>query len=141
DIVSITGKFVIENSEQYITIASATKVDKKDSSDEFNLELIPLNTPHLMFNTTVICDLNTMGETIHFGVETKEYNSCTGNRDIYMPITVFYPIQHTRFNHLRANLKIGKPLMISGFLHIIKSTTIMVEATDIDYLRQEINYN
>ncbi|CAG8777129.1 14572_t:CDS:1, partial [Racocetra fulgida] len=82
-----------------------------------------------------------MGETIHFGVETKEYNSCTGNRDIYMPITVFYPIQHTRFNHLRANLKIGKPLMISGFLHIIKSTTIMVEATDIDYLRQEINYN
>ncbi|CAG8782697.1 16825_t:CDS:2, partial [Gigaspora rosea] len=56
----LTGKFVVENSEQYITVASATKVDKKDSSDEFNAELVPLNTPHLMFNATVTRDLNTI---------------------------------------------------------------------------------
>ncbi|RIB25731.1 hypothetical protein C2G38_2241234 [Gigaspora rosea] len=114
DIVSLTGKFFVENSEQYITVASATKVGKKGSSYEFNAKLVPLNMPHLMFNTTVTHDLNTIGETIHFEVDTKEYNCCTRNRDIYMLVTVFYPIQHTRH---------------------------MVEATDVDYLRQEINYN
>lgn len=141
DIVSIAGKFVVENSEQFITIASATVVDKKDSKDEFDAELIPLNTPHVMLNVTVTRDLKTSGDTIHFGVETREYNSCTGNHDIHMPITVFYPVQRSRFNHLRANLKINKPLMVSGFLHIIKSTVTMVEATDVDYLKQEVNYN
>ncbi|RIB17875.1 hypothetical protein C2G38_2142388 [Gigaspora rosea] len=57
-----------------------------------------------------------------------------------MPVIVFYPIQRNRFNHLRSNLKIGKLLMISGYLHIVKST-IMIEATDIDYLRQDTIYN
>ncbi|RIB30601.1 hypothetical protein C2G38_2152240 [Gigaspora rosea] len=74
DIVSIAGKFVIENSEQFITIALATVVDKKDSTDEFNSEIIPF---HLIFNATVARDLKTSSETIHFGVETREYNSCT----------------------------------------------------------------
>ncbi|RIB28075.1 hypothetical protein C2G38_2158815 [Gigaspora rosea] len=79
DIVTLARKFVIENSEQYITVASVTKVDKKDSSDKFYAELIFLNTLHLMFNATVTRDLNTI--------------------------------------------------------------VTMVEATDIDYLKQEINYN
>lgn len=57
-----------------------------------------------------------------------------------MPITIFYPIQRNRFNHLRSNFKIGRLLMVSGFLHIIKST-IMIETTDIDYLRQHTIYN
>ncbi|RIB24979.1 hypothetical protein C2G38_2167122 [Gigaspora rosea] len=95
DIVSIAGKFVIENSEQFITIASATIVDKKDSTDEFNSEIITFNTIHLMFNATVTHDLKTSGETIHFGVETREYNSYTGNHDIHISITVYYPIQRT----------------------------------------------
>ncbi|RIB18644.1 hypothetical protein C2G38_2184009 [Gigaspora rosea] len=67
-IVSITGKFVIKNSDQFITITSATIVDKKDSTDEFNSEIIPFNTLHLMFNATVTHDLKTSGETIHFGL-------------------------------------------------------------------------
>ncbi|CAG8834292.1 41846_t:CDS:2, partial [Gigaspora margarita] len=79
EIVSLARKFVIKNSEQYIIVASATKVNKKNSSDEFSAELVPLNTSHLIFNVTVIHDLNTI--------------------------------------------------------------VTMVEATDIDYLRQEINYN
>ncbi|CAG8671131.1 1030_t:CDS:1, partial [Gigaspora rosea] len=60
DIVTLARKFVIENSEQYITVASVTKVDKKDSSDKFYAELIFLNTLHLMFNATVTRDLNTI---------------------------------------------------------------------------------
>ncbi|RIB21038.1 hypothetical protein C2G38_2034720 [Gigaspora rosea] len=141
DIVSVAGKFVIENSEQFITIASATIVNKENSKDEFDAQLISLNTPHVMFNVTVTRDLKTSGDTVHFGVETHEYNSCTGNRDIHMPITVFYPVQRSRFNHLSSNLKINKPLMVSGFLHLIKTTVIMVEATDVDFLKQETNYN
>ncbi|CAG8760573.1 3218_t:CDS:1, partial [Gigaspora rosea] len=66
DIVSIAGKFGIENLEQFITIASATIVDKKDSTDEFNSEIIPFNTLYLIFNATVTRDLKTSGETIHF---------------------------------------------------------------------------
>ncbi|KAF0437039.1 hypothetical protein F8M41_004523 [Gigaspora margarita] len=58
-----------------------------------------------------------------------------------MPIAVFYPVQHSRFNHLCANLKINKLLIVLGFLHIIKSTITMVEAMDVDYLKQEVNYN
>ncbi|RIB23262.1 hypothetical protein C2G38_2291528 [Gigaspora rosea] len=113
---------------------------KKNPSNEFDTQSIPINIPHLMFNATVTQELKTSGKTVHFGVETREYNSYTGNRDIHMPVTVFYPIQRNRFNHLRSNLKIGKLLMISGFLHIVKST-IMIEATDVDYLRQDTIYN
>ncbi|RIB04591.1 hypothetical protein C2G38_2221958 [Gigaspora rosea] len=141
DIVSIAGKFGIENLEQFITIASATIVDKKDSTDEFNSEIIPFNTLYLIFNATVTRDLKTSGETIHFRVETCKYNSCTRNCDIHIPITIYYPIQCSRFNHLRTNLKIGKLLMISGFLYIIKSTVTIIEAMDVDYLKQEISYN
>ncbi|RIB00618.1 hypothetical protein C2G38_2233625 [Gigaspora rosea] len=81
NIVSIAGKFAIENSEQYVTIASATVVDKKDSKDEFDEQSIPLNAPHLMFNAIETCDLKTLGETVYFGVETRKYNFCTGSQN------------------------------------------------------------
>ncbi|CAG8543320.1 16136_t:CDS:2 [Gigaspora rosea] len=70
------NSFTHENSKQFITITSATIVDKKDSTDEFNSEIIPFNTVYLMFNTTITRDLKTSEATdVDYLKQEVSYNT------------------------------------------------------------------
>ncbi|CAG8753936.1 25605_t:CDS:1, partial [Dentiscutata erythropus] len=75
---------------------------------------------------------------IHFGAETIEYNSVTSKPDVKMDLTVIYPSQSSRFKYLGpsgSNIKLRSTYFISGLFKFSKTVKMMIEATDIDYLR------
>src|SRR6185437_13003544 len=68
-----------------------------------------------------------------------EYNSVTGTANVNMQMTVFYPSHSVRFQKylgpLGSNVKMGNAYFISGLFKFSRSGKIMVEATDIKYLK------
>ncbi|CAG8730774.1 28930_t:CDS:2, partial [Racocetra persica] len=86
DIMFISGKYIVENSEQS---------NRKPKETE---------------------------GIIHFGMECTEYNSVT--------------------RPLGPNIKIGGTYLISGFFKFSQSGKLMIEATEIEYLKiTQLNYN
>lgn len=82
---------------------------------------------------------------IHFSAECTEYNSVTGSNNIKMEMTILYPSQLVRFKYLGllgANIKSGNKYIVSGLVKFSDKGKIMIEATDIDYVKSaEFSYN
>ncbi|CAG8820186.1 2139_t:CDS:1 [Dentiscutata erythropus] len=53
DIVFFSGKYVIENSDQCLTVGYASILSTRNSSHEFNIINIPPYIPHFMFLASV----------------------------------------------------------------------------------------
>ncbi|CAG8713806.1 43165_t:CDS:2 [Gigaspora margarita] len=105
DLVFISGKYVVENLEQCITISYASIINSKNPNCEFDISDVPEHANH---------KLKEVEDYVHFGVESIEYNSVT----------------------------IGKHVFRVGLFKFLKSGQIIIEATDIDYLRTStLNYN
>ncbi|RIB29960.1 hypothetical protein C2G38_2027244 [Gigaspora rosea] len=114
-LVFISGKFVIDNSEQCITITYASIINN-NSSRKFDTTNIPLCILHCMFSVVVNHKPKELREFIHFGVECTKYNSVTSNSSINMQITVLYHAGSLRFQnylgHLGSNIKLGIPKVV-----------------------------
>ncbi|RIB11777.1 hypothetical protein C2G38_2102729 [Gigaspora rosea] len=135
DIVYILGKYIVENSEPCFTVAYSSIVDSGNPNWEFDMSDVPVTIPYCTYFVTVNHAPKNVGELIHFGVETVQYNPVTGNSEVKMDITVIYPHQSVRFKYLGSNIKLRSNYFVSGLLRFSKSGKIMIEATDIDYLK------
>ncbi|CAG8817568.1 24911_t:CDS:2, partial [Gigaspora margarita] len=112
DIVFLSGKYVVENSEKYMTIAYASIIDARKPECEFDMK-----------------------------VSLLEYNAITGSSNIKMEMIVLYIFQSVRFKHLGLlgiNIKTANNYLISGFIKFSDSGKILIEATDIDYQKSSI---
>ncbi|CAG8467699.1 10788_t:CDS:10, partial [Scutellospora calospora] len=85
-----------------IVCGGGSIVDNENPNHKFDLSNIPITIPHSIYFVTVTRQLKNVGDFIHFGAETIQYNSVTGNSDIKIDMT---------------------------------SEKMIIEATDIDYLR------
>ncbi|CAG8807776.1 35896_t:CDS:1, partial [Racocetra persica] len=95
DLVFISGKFIVENSEPCFTIAYSSIVDNENPNHEFDLSNVPITIPHSMYFVTVTRQPKNVGDFIHFGAETIQYNSVTGNSDIKMDMTIIYSLRRS----------------------------------------------
>ncbi|CAG8689587.1 16995_t:CDS:2, partial [Racocetra fulgida] len=122
DIIFISGKYIVENSEPCFTIAYVSIVDNKNPNREFDMSDVPITIP---IAYTLIYLL---------WCETVEYNS----PNIKMDMTIIYPHKSPRFKYLGdlgSNIKLRSSYVISGLFKFSKSGKMMIEATDIDYLK------
>ncbi|CAG8823106.1 11893_t:CDS:1 [Gigaspora margarita] len=138
DIVFISGKFIVENLEPCFTIAYSTIVNSDNPNREFNTSDVPISMPHCLYSVMVNHEPKKVANFIHFGVETVEYNSVTGKSDVKIDMTIIYPFESPRFKYLGelgSNIKLRSSYFVSGLFKFSKSGKIMIEATDIDYLK------
>ncbi|RIB25229.1 hypothetical protein C2G38_2241530 [Gigaspora rosea] len=89
DIVFILGKYIVENSEPCFTVAYSSIVNSGNPNREFDTSDVPITIPHCTCFVTVNRAPKNVGELIHFGVETVQYNSVTGNSEVKMNITAY----------------------------------------------------
>ncbi|CAG8829969.1 21172_t:CDS:2 [Gigaspora margarita] len=146
DLVFISGKYIIENLEQCITISYASIINNENPNYKFNISDVPEYVPHCMISVIANCKLKEVEDYVHFGVESFEYNSITGSSDVKMQITVLYSSQAIRFQKYlgisSSNIKLRNTYFMSGFFKFLKSGQIIIEAIDINYLRTStLNYN
>ncbi|CAG8767594.1 13387_t:CDS:1, partial [Racocetra fulgida] len=98
-----------------------------------------------MFLVTVTHEPKKIEDFIHFSAEAIDYNSVTTKPDVKIDMTVIYPLQSPKFKYLGQsclNIKLQSNYFISGLIRILKSGKIMIQATDIDYLKTSmINAN
>ncbi|RIB20611.1 hypothetical protein C2G38_1177765 [Gigaspora rosea] len=135
------GKYVVENSEECVTVAYASIIDAGKPECEFDMTGVPVCDPHLMVSANVNRSPKKTEEFIHFGVESSEYNAVTGSSNIKMEMIVLYTSQSVRFKHLGLlgiNIKTANNYLISGFIKFSDSGKILIEATDIDYQKSSI---
>lgn len=141
DIVMFAGKFVVENSEQCITVSCASVIAIGDPTQEFEPTEIPLSVPHCLFTVLVSRDPKECGDSTYFDAGCYQYNSHTNSKNVYMKIRAFFSTNTPRFSYLRINnsIKIGKTFVISGFIRRITSDFTMFEVTDIDFMTTSAN--
>ncbi|RIB18271.1 hypothetical protein C2G38_2185093 [Gigaspora rosea] len=121
-------------------------LDAGNPNREFDITGVPPCISHCMFSAVVNRKPKQLEEFIHFGVECTEYNPVTGNSGVNMQLTVLYHAESVRFKkylgHLGSNIKIGSTYLVSGLFKFSMSGKMMIEATDIDYLKiLNVNYN
>ncbi|CAG8758278.1 22972_t:CDS:2, partial [Dentiscutata erythropus] len=146
DLVFVSRKYVIENSEQCITIAYASTIDDKNPNHEFNMTDVPICIPHCMFSVVVKRVPKEVEGFIYFGIETIEYNNVTGSSNIKMQMTVLYSSKSKRFqNYLGtsgSNIKLNNAYIISGLIKFSQTGKMVIETTDIKYIKTpNLNYN
>ncbi|RIB10568.1 hypothetical protein C2G38_2105722, partial [Gigaspora rosea] len=133
------------NSEPHFAIAYASVVDDKNPNREFDATDLPECVPHCVYLVTINRDPKRIEEFIHFGAEAVEYNSVTSKPDIKMDMTIVYPLNSPKFKylgHLGSNIKPRANYFVSGLIRFSKSGKLIIEATDIDYLKTStINVN
>ncbi|CAG8706178.1 23086_t:CDS:2, partial [Racocetra persica] len=112
NLIFISGKYIVENSEQYITIIYASIINTGNPNCEFDMSDVPLCIPHCMFSVIANRKPKEIEDYIHFGVESVKYNSVTGTPAVKMQMT------------------------------FLKSGQIIIKTTDINYLKtSNLNYN
>ncbi|CAG8700008.1 1301_t:CDS:2 [Gigaspora margarita] len=121
-------------------------LDTRNPNHEFDATGVSPCIPHCMFSVVVNRKPKQLEEFIHFGIECNEYNPVTGNSGVNMQITVLYHAEFVRFKkylgHLGSNIKIGSMYLVLGLFKFSMSGKMMIEATDIDYLKtSNANYN
>ncbi|RIB18337.1 hypothetical protein C2G38_2310624 [Gigaspora rosea] len=79
DLVFISGKYVIENLEQCVTISYASVINSENPNCEFDVSNVPECVPHCIFLVTANRKLKEIEDYVRFGVESVEYNTVTGN--------------------------------------------------------------
>ncbi|CAG8838904.1 24242_t:CDS:1, partial [Gigaspora margarita] len=140
DLAFISGKCVVEKSEQCMTISYASIINNNPNR-EFNLTEVPICIPHCMISVVVNRNPKRTEDFIHFGAECTEYNSVMGSSNIKMDMTILYPIQSTRFKHLGSlgsNIRVANTYLVSGLFRFSDSGKIMIEASDIDYSKSPL---
>ncbi|CAG8776021.1 2940_t:CDS:2, partial [Dentiscutata erythropus] len=138
DIVFISGKYVVENSEPYFTIAYSSIIDSGNPNREFDISDVPISIPYCIYSVTINREPKKVENFIHFGAETIQYNSITSKPEVKMNMTIIYPHESPRLKylgHLGSNIKLQSNYFVSGLLKFSKSGKIMIEATDVDYLK------
>ncbi|CAG8766368.1 14248_t:CDS:1, partial [Racocetra persica] len=138
DIVFISGKYIIEGSEPHFAIAYASIVDNKNSNREFDATDLPECISHCVYSVTINREPKKIEEFIHFGAEAVEYNSVTTKPNIKIDMTIVYPLQSPKFKYLGylgSNIKLRTNYFVSGLIRFSKSGKMIIEATDIDYLK------
>ncbi|CAG8777801.1 17992_t:CDS:2 [Gigaspora margarita] len=113
DLVFFSEKYVIENLEQCITIAYATITNNKNPNYEFDVSDIPVYVLYCIISVIV---------------------------------NLLYSSQATRFQKYLgtsgSNIKLGNGYFVLRLFEFSKSGQIIIEATDIDYLRTStLNHN
>ncbi|CAG8848808.1 8570_t:CDS:2, partial [Racocetra persica] len=101
-----------------LTVASANILDAGYSNHEFSIANIPLCIPHCMLSVFVTRTPQKVNDFIYFGKECLEYNAIT-----------------------RSNIKLDNVYLISGFIKFSTFSNLMIEATNIDYIRKNMNSN
>ncbi|CAG8458730.1 661_t:CDS:2 [Scutellospora calospora] len=128
DLMLISGRFVIKNSKQCMTIAYTTIFYNGYTNYEFKFIDVLICIPYYMFSILV-----------------NQYNSITGFTNVKIEITVFYSSKSIKFKHLEflgSNIKVENTYLISGFFKFSNSDKMIIEATDIDYSRPlPLNFN
>ncbi|CAG8828395.1 15633_t:CDS:2, partial [Gigaspora margarita] len=112
-IVFITGKYIIENSEECIAITYASIIDTGKPECEFDITGIPICTPYCMIIVYVNRTPKKTEEFIHFGAD---YTS-------------------------GINIKISNIYIILGFIKFSDSGKMMIEATDIYFQKYPTNHH
>ncbi|RIB29745.1 hypothetical protein C2G38_2055982 [Gigaspora rosea] len=138
DIVFISGKYVVESSEPHFAIAYASVVDDKNPNREFDATDLHECVPHCVYSVTINREPKQIDKFIHFDTEAIEYNSITSKPDIKMDMTIVYPLKSPKFKylgHLGSNIKLQANYFVSGLIRFSKSGKMIIEATDIDYLK------
>ncbi|CAG8790750.1 12435_t:CDS:1, partial [Dentiscutata erythropus] len=77
DIVFFSGKYIIENSDQCLTVGYASILSTRNSSHKSNIINIPPYIPYFMFLASITRVPKKVKSFIHFGVECLEYNPVT----------------------------------------------------------------
>ncbi|CAG8614754.1 21750_t:CDS:2 [Racocetra persica] len=110
DIIFFSGKYIIENSEQCLTVSYASILGTNHESNITNIFNIPSCVPHF-----------------------------TSTANVKMQMTAFYHSQSTRFEKylgpLGSYIKLSHNYLISGLIKFLASGKIMIEATDVDHLK------
>ncbi|CAG8695720.1 19317_t:CDS:2, partial [Racocetra persica] len=122
NIVCFSGKFVVENSEQCLTVASANILDAGYSNHEFSIANIPSCIPHCMLSAFITCTPQKVNNFIYFDMECLEYNAITSTSNVKIKITVLYPFHSIRFQkYLDPS---GSNIKLNNDRSSIKSNTI-----------------
>ncbi|CAG8509299.1 4049_t:CDS:2, partial [Dentiscutata heterogama] len=109
DLVFISDKFIVENSEPCFTIAYSSIVDNENPNCEFDLSNVPITIPY----------------------KTIQYNSVTGNSDIKMNMTIIYSLNSSRFkylDHLHSNS--GKMMIEATNIDYLKTSSINISRSE-----------
>ncbi|RIB15244.1 hypothetical protein C2G38_2192868 [Gigaspora rosea] len=75
DIIFISGKYIVENSEPCFTVAYSSIVDSGNPNREFDTSDLSITIPHCLYFVVVNRLLKKVENLIHFGIKTVEYNS------------------------------------------------------------------
>ncbi|CAG8594232.1 28905_t:CDS:1 [Racocetra persica] len=139
DIIFFSEKYIIENSEQCFTVSYASILGTNHESNITNIPNISLYVPRCMFSAFVTRASKKVADFIHFRVECLEYNSVTSTANVKIQMTAFYHSQSTRFKKyldpLGSYIKLDHNYLISDLIKFSTSGKIMIEVTDIDYLK------
>ncbi|CAG8814509.1 46270_t:CDS:2 [Gigaspora margarita] len=127
NLVFISGKYVIENLEQYITISYVTITNNKNPNYEFDISNNSVCVLHCMISVTVNHKPKEIEDHIHFRVESIEYNCITGSSAVKMQMTALYSSQATRFQKYLDTL--GSNIKLENRQDAFKSTETLVDAS------------
>ncbi|CAG8447118.1 15142_t:CDS:2 [Dentiscutata erythropus] len=136
-----TGKFIVENNDQYITVFHACVIADGDPKQEFEANEIPLSIPHSMFIVQITREPKECGDSTYFEAVCYQYNAYNNSRNVQMKFRMFFPTNAPRFSYLRANNSINKPFMVSDFIMCVTSNFTIVEVTDIDFINANTTTN
>ncbi|CAG8824630.1 514_t:CDS:2 [Gigaspora margarita] len=139
-------KYMVENFDQCLTVAYANILDSGNPNRKFDTIDVSICFPHCMFSVTVTHNPKQVDKFIHFGIECVEYNSVTSTPNVKMPMMVLYPSKSMRFQKYLgptgSNIKLNNTYLILGLIRFLTSGKIMIEATDIDFLKTlNVNYS
>ncbi|CAG8803505.1 16335_t:CDS:1, partial [Racocetra fulgida] len=143
DIVFITNKYVVDNSEECVAIAYARIINTRKPKLDFDITNVPIYTPHCMITVCVNHNLKKTEEFFHFGADCVEYNLVTRTSNNKIEITILYNSQFIRFKYLDVsgiNIKINNIYIISDFIKFFDSDKMMIEATDINFQKSPTNH-
>ncbi|CAG8843889.1 2800_t:CDS:2, partial [Gigaspora margarita] len=113
DIVFITGKYIVENSEECVAITYASIINTGKPECKFDITGIPIYTPHCIITVYVNHTPKKTEEFIHFGAD------CASG----------------------INIKISNIYIISGFIKFSNSGKMMIEETNIDFQKYPTNHH
>ncbi|CAG8602726.1 2592_t:CDS:2 [Cetraspora pellucida] len=135
DIVFISGKYIIENTEPYFTIAYSTVINDAKPDHVSEITNLPICIPYYIYSVTINHEPKKVNEFIHFGAEAIEYNSVTTKPDIKMDIIIVYPLQSPKFKYLGplgSNLKLRANYFVSGSSLVTPHAPSIIDLIDDD---------
>ncbi|CAG8845556.1 28974_t:CDS:2, partial [Gigaspora margarita] len=135
---TIRFKSFFSNNSPSQFFTSGDFIINNNPNHEFDLVGVPMCISHCMISVVVSHIPKRTEEFIYFGAECTQYNSITGSSNIKMDMTILYPAQSIKFKHLGSlgcNVRVTNTYHVSGLFRFSDSGKIIIEASDIDYLK------